>query len=149
MSGADRNIKKHYIIIRRAFLTQNCEGTLDVVLPMTFDRPVDSKISPTSPLPSSVMPTFTSLNAYYAADLSTFLVADARAVLGEVAANSSFAIDQDQRDAWVSQIELLQENLVSIQGTIFPGIQRSSDWNSSRCSLHFRPRDISDRIQGR
>src|SRR5579859_4092057 len=65
------------------------------------------------------MSTLTSLNAYYAADVWTFLVADARAVLGEVAANSSFAIDPDQRDAWVSQIELLQENLVSIQGTIF------------------------------
>ncbi len=65
------------------------------------------------------MPTFTSLNAYYAADVPAFLVADGRAVLGEVAANSSFAIDADQRDAWVSQIQLLQANLVGIQGTIF------------------------------
>src|SRR5215471_712683 len=65
------------------------------------------------------MPAFPSLNAYYAADVSTFLAADGRAVLGEVAANSSFAIDPDQRDAWVSQIQLLQTNLVGIQGTIF------------------------------
>lgn len=65
------------------------------------------------------MPTFPSLNAYYAADLSTFLATDGRAVLGEVTSNSSFSIDPDQRDAWVSQIQLLQENLVSIQGTIF------------------------------
>jgi hypothetical protein len=65
------------------------------------------------------MPTFPSLNAYYAADVSTFLDADGRAVLGEVASNSSFAIDPDQRDAWVSQIQLLQTSLVGIQGSIF------------------------------
>src|SRR5690349_6118395 len=65
------------------------------------------------------MPTFPSLNAYYAADLATFLVADGRAILGEVVTNSSFAIDPDQRDAWVAQIQLLQIHLACIQGTIF------------------------------
>jgi hypothetical protein len=65
------------------------------------------------------MPTFPSLNAYYAADVGTFLVADSLAVLGEVAANSSFAIDPNQRDAWVAQIQILQTQLAGIQGTIF------------------------------
>ena len=65
------------------------------------------------------MPTFASLNAYYAADVSTFLAADGQAVLGEVTSNSSFSIDPDQRDAWVSQIHLLQTSLVGIQGSIF------------------------------
>jgi hypothetical protein len=65
------------------------------------------------------MPIFPSLNAYYAADLTTFLVADGRAILGEVATNSFFAIDPDQRNAWVAQIQLLQKHLAGIQGTIF------------------------------
>src|SRR5690242_17874515 len=65
------------------------------------------------------MPTFPSLNAYYAADVPTFLADDARAVLGEVTANSSFAVNPDQRDAWVFQIQLLQSNLVGLQGAIF------------------------------
>lgn len=65
------------------------------------------------------MPTFASLNAYYAADVATFLAADCRAVLGEVTANSAFAIDPNQRDAWVSQIRILQVNLVGIRGAVF------------------------------
>jgi len=66
------------------------------------------------------MPTFTSRNAYYAADVRTFLGDDPRAVLGEITRNSSFSVDLDQRDAWVAQIQLLKTGLVGIQaGTIF------------------------------
>jgi len=65
------------------------------------------------------MPSFSALNAYYAADIPTFLGAEARAILGEVTANSAFPIDPDQRDAWVLQIQLLQTGLSCIQGTVF------------------------------
>jgi len=65
------------------------------------------------------MATFSALNAYYAADLPTFLAADPHAVLGQVTVNSSFPVDPDQRDAWVSQIQLLQRNVAGFQGAIF------------------------------
>lgn len=65
------------------------------------------------------MPIFQSLNAYYAADISTFLITDGRRILGEVTTNSSFTIEPDQRDAWVSQIQILQKHLEGIPGTVF------------------------------
>jgi hypothetical protein len=65
------------------------------------------------------MPSFSALNAYYAADIPTLLGAEAHSILGEITANSAFAIDPDQRDAWVLQIQLLQTGLFGIQGTVF------------------------------
>jgi hypothetical protein len=65
------------------------------------------------------MSAFSALNAYCAADVATFLVSQPRAILGEITANSAFSVDLDQRDAWVSQIQLLQTGLLGIEGTIF------------------------------
>ena len=58
-------------------------------------------------------------NAYYAADVATFISATSDAILGGIAANSDFAIDPTQRDAWVVQIEILRPALAGVDGTIF------------------------------
>jgi len=41
------------------------------------------------------------------------------ATLGRLAANSSFAILQSQRDTWVAQIQILKESLTGIDGVLF------------------------------
>jgi hypothetical protein len=58
-------------------------------------------------------------NAYYAADVPTFIGATSDAILGGLAANSEFAVDPAQRDAWVMQIEVLKPALTGVEGTIF------------------------------
>lgn len=40
-------------------------------------------------------------------------------VLGQLAANSSFALEPTQRDAWLGQLAILREQLVCLSGTIF------------------------------
>ena len=65
------------------------------------------------------MSSFRSLNAYYAGDVPTFLGTEPRSVLGEITANSAFTVDPDQRDAWVTQIQLLQASLGGVRGAIF------------------------------
>jgi hypothetical protein len=50
--------------------------------------------------------------AYYSSNLNAFLNAPPDIVLGELARNSGFAIELPQRDAWLRQIGILQEQLV-------------------------------------
>src|SRR5438128_2452318 len=59
------------------------------------------------------------LNAYYAAEVPTFLGANSDTILGIVTANSDFAVEPVQRDAWVMQIEVLKPALAGVEGTIF------------------------------
>ncbi len=65
------------------------------------------------------MPPFRASNAYYAADVATFLAADADQVLGEITRNSEYRIEPTQRDAWLSQIPILQQALAGLEGAIF------------------------------
>lgn len=58
-------------------------------------------------------------NAYYVADVATFISTTSDAILGGITANSAFAVDPAQRDAWVVQIEVLKPALVGVEGTIF------------------------------
>jgi hypothetical protein len=58
-------------------------------------------------------------NAYYAADVSTFIGTTSDAILGRITANSDFAIDSTQRDAWVMQIDVLKPALAGLEGSIF------------------------------
>jgi len=60
-----------------------------------------------------------STNAYYAADLDVFLATTTDAILGAIGSNTSFSVDVSQRDAWVSQIEILKKTLEGMQGTVF------------------------------
>ena len=59
------------------------------------------------------------LNAYYESDVATFIGTTADAVLGRIAANSAFAVEPSQRNAWVLQIEVLKSALTDTNGTIF------------------------------
>jgi hypothetical protein len=65
------------------------------------------------------MPTFRASNAYYAADVPTFLAADSDQVLGEITRNSEYRVEPTQRDAWVAQIPILQRALAGLDGAIF------------------------------
>jgi Uncharacterized conserved protein (DUF2075) len=58
-------------------------------------------------------------NAYYAAEVATFIGTTSDAVLGGITANSAYAVDPEQRDAWVVQIEVLKYALAGVEGTIF------------------------------
>ncbi len=64
------------------------------------------------------MPPFRASNAYYAADAATFLGADADQVLGEITRNSEYRIEPTQRDAWLSQIPVLQGALAGLDGAL-------------------------------
>lgn len=60
-----------------------------------------------------------SSNAYYVADVATFIGTTSDEVLGAITANSAFAVDPSQRDAWVMQIAVLKPALAGVKGTIF------------------------------
>lgn len=49
--------------------------------------------------------------AYYSATIATFLGSSADSVLGEMTRTSGFGIELTQRDAWVTQIDILQAQL--------------------------------------
>lgn len=59
--------------------------------------------------------------AYYSSILESFLQRTPDNILGELAHHSGFAIELNQRDAWIRQIEILQEQLTpwSASGHIF------------------------------
>lgn len=50
-------------------------------------------------------------NAYYSASINDFVAQGPDTVLGELAKHNPFALDPLQRNAWLSQIELLRANL--------------------------------------
>ena len=58
-------------------------------------------------------------NAYYAEDVATFIRTKYDAVLGRIVANNTFAVDPEQRDAWLMEIEVLKHALAGVEGTIF------------------------------
>lgn len=49
--------------------------------------------------------------AYYSSPLDKFLQDSADSVLGELTRNSGFAIELNQRDAWIRQVEILRQHL--------------------------------------
>ena len=59
------------------------------------------------------------MNSYYAAEVSKFYDASPSAILGGMTANSDFAVDPDQRDAWVQQIDLLKSAIQGVKGRVF------------------------------
>ena len=58
-------------------------------------------------------------NAYYDAEIATFIGTTSDAVLGRIVANYAFAVDPEQRDAWLTEIEVLKDVLAGVEGTIF------------------------------
>lgn len=65
------------------------------------------------------MPPTSSTNAYYVADVTTFYGMGSDEILGGIAANSGFAIETTQRDAWLAQIEVLKSAFADINGCLF------------------------------
>jgi len=65
------------------------------------------------------MPSLSTLNAYYSADLATFLNDSPEAILGSITHESAFAVDTTQRDAWLVQIAVLKGALAGVEGVIF------------------------------
>lgn len=57
--------------------------------------------------------------AWYTESIADFLKAPSEHVLGRITANSDFAVIPTQRDAWVSQIEILRTCLSGLEGTLF------------------------------
>ena len=54
--------------------------------------------------------------AFYSSDITNFVHAEQSSVLGRLTENSGFAIETTQRDAWRSQITILQNQLLSFVG---------------------------------
>jgi hypothetical protein len=57
--------------------------------------------------------------AWYSAPITEFLAARWDTVLGQLAGNSDFSVDPAQRDAWLAQIQLLQDQLSGLDGWLF------------------------------
>ena len=57
--------------------------------------------------------------AWYGATIGSFLVVTENEILGELTRNSTFNVDQAQRDAWLAQIAFLKRNLEGLTGTLF------------------------------
>jgi len=57
--------------------------------------------------------------AWYSATIAEFLQAEPDAVIGRLATNNEFALLGTQRDAWLTQLELLQSSLVGLTGSVF------------------------------
>lgn len=57
--------------------------------------------------------------AWYGASVDSFQDEDRHAILGKLAGNGTFAMEEAQRDAWVAQIDFLRERLRGISGSIF------------------------------
>ncbi len=54
--------------------------------------------------------------AFYSSDITKFVDAEPNAVLGRLTENSGFSIETTQRDAWRSQISILQNQLLPFAG---------------------------------
>ena len=54
--------------------------------------------------------------AYYADSIADFLRRSSDEILGTLVRNSAFGIEGPQRDAWLSQISLLRDTLISYAG---------------------------------
>lgn len=58
-------------------------------------------------------------SAYYRATVHEFLSADSDRVLGQLASAHGFTLDQEQRDAWEEEIQILRPALTGVEGTLY------------------------------
>jgi len=56
---------------------------------------------------------------YYSETIENFVGASSDEILGILAANHGFQLEQTQRDAWVEQIKILQRTLPKFQGKVY------------------------------
>ena len=57
--------------------------------------------------------------AWYSASIAEFLQEEPDTIVGRLATNNEFTLLGTQRDAWLAQLELLQNSLVGLTGSIF------------------------------
>lgn len=60
-----------------------------------------------------------SLRAWYAGTIAEFLATSSDTVLGEITRNSTFSVELTQRDAWLSEIQVLRGALQGLDGAVF------------------------------
>ena len=56
---------------------------------------------------------------YYSDPIELFLTTSPDSIIGKLAMNNDFALEQSQRDAWLKEIQILQLVLNSYHGTIW------------------------------
>lgn len=56
---------------------------------------------------------------YYSNSIANFRNAAPNLILGELARNNDFALEQTQRDAWLTEIIILQKTLMRFEGSIY------------------------------
>ena len=56
---------------------------------------------------------------YYANSIALFIKSDIDEILGKLTRNSDFDLGQNQRDAWIEEINILQKVLASYSGSIY------------------------------
>lgn len=57
--------------------------------------------------------------SYYSDSISNFCKSTPEEIIGKLAINNEFSLEQSQRDAWSEEIKILHEALVSFQGSIY------------------------------
>ncbi|MFH1093030.1 MAG: DUF2075 domain-containing protein [Candidatus Omnitrophota bacterium] len=57
--------------------------------------------------------------AYYSESIVSFCKSKPDEIIGKLAINNKFSLEQTQRDAWLEEINILQKTLVSYQGSIY------------------------------
>jgi hypothetical protein len=71
------------------------------------------------PPPELARPAQVSSRAWYGASIAQFLQTSPDAVIGQLAKHCEFALLPTQRDAWLAQIDLLQDCLLCLTGSLF------------------------------
>lgn len=57
--------------------------------------------------------------AYYSDSISNFCKSTSEEIIGKLAINNEFSLEQSQRDAWHEEIKILHETIASFQGSIY------------------------------
>ncbi len=57
--------------------------------------------------------------SYYSDSIANFCKTTPDEIIGKLATNNEFSLEQSQREAWNEEIKILQEILVSLQGSIY------------------------------
>jgi hypothetical protein len=57
--------------------------------------------------------------SYYSSTINDFLIETPEEIIGKLALNNTFSLEQMQREAWLEEIHILQSTLHSFQGTLF------------------------------
>jgi len=59
------------------------------------------------------------MRAYYSDSIANFCKSSPEGIIGKLAINNEFSLEQSQRNAWSEEIEILHKILISFQGSIY------------------------------